>query len=187
MKYIIFLAIFISFVCYSDNHNHDHDHDHHHDSKDKKEKKQSLKAHEHGVGNLNIVQEGKLLVFEFELPGFDIVGFEYKAKKKEDIKKIKKAINILSNYENMIQINNNAECKVDTSKANLLEDGSHAEFRSKYVFKCNYINKIEELKINYFKNFKNSEKLKVKIISEKKTGTLQLLSDNYEIKIIEYF
>ena len=30
----------------------------------------------------------KQLSFEFEMPGFDVVGFEYKAKKKEDIKKV---------------------------------------------------------------------------------------------------
>ena len=32
-------------------------------------KKKSLKSHEHGVGVLNIAQEGNILLFEFEIPG----------------------------------------------------------------------------------------------------------------------
>ena len=53
-------------------------------------KKKSLKSHEHGVGVLNIVQEKNILQFEYEMPGYDIVGFEYKAEKKEDVGKVEK-------------------------------------------------------------------------------------------------
>ena len=35
-----------------------------------------------GMSILNIVQDKKIS-FEFEMPGFDVVGFEYKAKKKK--------------------------------------------------------------------------------------------------------
>ena len=188
MKYLVFLSMLISFVCYADNHkkNHHHDHDHHNDHEQKKEKK-SLKAHEHGVGILNIAQEGQLLVFEFELPGYDVVGFEYKAKRKEDIKKIKKAIGILSNYKSMIKINSDAGCKVNASNANLLEEGNHTEFRSQYILDCSNIYDIGVIETYYFKNFQNSEKLKVNIVSTKQTDTLELSPDNYKIEMQNYF
>ncbi len=185
MKYLTFLSMLVSLVCYADNHKHDHNHNHKHDHK--KDKKNSLKAHEHGVGLLNIAQDSNLLVFEFELPGFDVVGFEYKAKKKEDIKKVKQAINVMSKYDNMIEISQKAGCKENQSEAFLLEEGNHTEFRSKYILNCFNINNIEEIEIHYFKNFKNSKKLKVKIVSEKETSTLELLSNDNVIKTKNYF
>ena len=80
-------------------------------SKKGKKNKKSLSAHEHGVSVLNIVQDLNRLSFEFEMPGFDVVGFEYKAKKKDDIKKVKNALNVLSDYKNMIVIPAEANCE----------------------------------------------------------------------------
>ena len=192
MKILIFLSMLVSLVCFSDNHKHDHhdhhdDHNHQHSDEHKSKKQKSLKSHQHGVGILNIAQEENLLVFEFELPGFDVVGFEYKAKKKDDIKKVKQALSILSDHDNMIEIDNDANCKKISSKANLLEEGNHTEFRSKYVLNCSNINKASRLAIKYFQNFKNSKKLDVKIITEKKSGALELLSNNNVIKVKDYF
>ena len=53
-------------------------------------KKKALKAHEHGVGILKIAQDNNTLVFEFEIPGSDIVGFEYIAKSEQDIDKVER-------------------------------------------------------------------------------------------------
>ena len=78
MKVLIFFINVNFFSMFSDNHKHDH-HDHHdHESSthdEHKKTKKSLKSHQHGVGILNIAQEENLLVFEFELPGFDVVRF----------------------------------------------------------------------------------------------------------------
>ena len=175
----------VSLVCYADNHKHDHNHNHKHDHK--KDKKNSLKAHEHGVGLLNIAQDSNLLVFEFELPGFDVVGFEYKAKKKEDIKKVKQAINVMSKYDNMIEISQKAGCKENQSEAFLLEEGNHTEFRSSYEIVCSNISKIKKIKINYFENFKNGEKLEVKIVSEEKSSSLELDSQQSILETENYF
>ena len=100
MKLIICLFLLANLSVFAeDNH---HDHSHHHD--EQKNTKKSLSAHEHGLSVLNIVQDMNTISFEFEMPGFDVVGFEYKAKKKEDIKKIKNALNILSDHQNMVSV-----------------------------------------------------------------------------------
>lgn len=52
----------------ADEHNHDHDHEH-----------GSLDAHEHGVGRLNAVLDGKALELELESPAMNLVGFEHLA------------------------------------------------------------------------------------------------------------
>ena len=74
-------------------------------------KKKSIKSHEHGVGILNLSQDENILLIEFEVPGSDIVGFEYKAKTEED-KKVKDAVNILSDYRNILLPSSSAECAI---------------------------------------------------------------------------
>ena len=77
MKYLVIFSFLLTLVCNSGEHNHDHDHEHSHDHNHKEENsnKKSIKAHQHGVGILNIVKEDNILFFEFELPGYDVVGF----------------------------------------------------------------------------------------------------------------
>ena len=94
MKFFISLLLMISFSSFAEDDHHDHSHDHTKEENSKKDKK-SLDAHVHGVSVLNLVQDMNQLSFEFEMPGFDVVGFEYKAKKKEDIKKVRNALSIL--------------------------------------------------------------------------------------------
>ena len=71
MKYLVIFSFLLTLVCNSGEHNHDHDHEHSHDHNHKEENsnKKSIKAHQHGVGILNIVKEDNILFFEFELPG----------------------------------------------------------------------------------------------------------------------
>ena len=79
MKFIIYLFLSISLYSLAEDDHHNHDHDHH---RDEEAKKKSMDAHEHGVSVLNLAQDTNKISFEFEMPGFDVVGFEYKAKKK---------------------------------------------------------------------------------------------------------
>ena len=101
MKFFTLLWLLISINSAAEDDHHDHHHDHHHEEHEKKEKK-SLDAHVHGVSTLKIVQDNNKLSFELEMPGFDVVGFEYKAKKKEDIKKVKNALKVLSDCASLL-------------------------------------------------------------------------------------
>ena len=188
MKYLVFFIMLIALTSYSDNHkNNDHEHSHNHGHDHEKAKKKSLKSHQHGVGILNIAQEKNLVVFEFELPGYDVVGFEHKAKKKDDIKKVKQAIYTLEDSKNMLEINDEAKCKEENAEVTLLEEGNHTEFRSKYILNCTDIFNLNEISVLYFKNFKNSEKLNVKIVTEKASDVLELFSNNNIIEAKNFF
>ena len=134
MKLLICLCLLINMAIFAEDEHHDHDHHHH--KEEGKKNKQSLSAHEHGVSVLNIVQDMNRLSFEFEMPGFDVVGFEYKAKKKDDIKKVRNALNVLSNYKNMIVIPAEANCEEEKKSAKVINEGSHSEFLSEYVLNC---------------------------------------------------
>ena len=99
-----------------------------HDNK----KKKSLKAHEHGVGILKIAQDKSTLLFEFEIPGNDIVGFEYQAKENEDKNKVRNAILILKDYKNLILPSSGGDCQIIDSNAKIINEGNHSEFISEY-------------------------------------------------------
>ena len=172
MKFFTCLLLVISLNSFAAEDHHDHNHDHH----EEKEKK-SLDAHEHGVSTLNLVQDRNKISFEFEMPGFDVVGFEYKAKKKEDIKKVKKALNLLSEAKNMLIINSEAECKKEESSAKVVNEGSHSEFISEHILTCNNISLVKNIKIMYFDNFPFSKKLKINLVTKNKK-----LSEVFDIK-----
>ena len=170
MKYIVILILIISLNCNAEDTDHDHHNEQH---KEKTNKKKSLKAHEHGVSILNISQEENNLSFEFEMPGFDVVGFEYKAKKKEDIKKVKNALNIFLDYTNMIKPSVEGKCKKKSAFSEVINEGTHSEFIAKYILSCSNIMEINKIEIMYFKSFKFSKKLNINIVSKNKSTSYQ--------------
>ena len=163
MKFIIYFFLLISLNSLAEDDHHNHDHDNH---RDEEAKKKSLDTHEHGVSVLNLVQDINKISFEFEMPGFDVVGFEYKAKKKEDIKKVRNALDILSKPDNMIIVNAEAECKKEESSAKVINEGSHSEFVSEYILNCEKISLVKNIKIIYFNSFPFSKKLKVNLVTD---------------------
>ena len=150
-------------------------------------KKKSLDTHVHGVSTLNIVQEKNTLLFEFEMPGNDIVGFEYEAKQQSDIEKVENAINILSDYKNLISPSGSAECKIQSYSANVINEGKHSEFISSYKFNCNKISKLNIVYIKYFKNFENGKKLNIKILGEKKKSVYVIEKSKKLINVKNHF
>ena len=150
-------------------------------------KKKTLDTHIHGVSTLNIVQEGNTLLFEFEMPGNDIVGFEYEAKQESDIEKVENAINVLSDYKNMISPSGSAECKIQSYSANVINEGKHSEFISSYKFSCDNISKLKIIYIKYFKSFKNGRKLNIKILGEKKQSIYVIEKSKKLINVKNHF
>ena len=182
MKFFTCLLLGISLNSFAAEEHHDHNHDHH-----EEKEKISLDAHEHGVSTLNLVQDMKKIAFEFEMPGFDVFGFEYKAKKKEDIKKVKKALNLLSENNNMLEINSEAECKKQESSAKVVNEDSHSEYISEYIFSCNKISSIKKIKIIYFDTFPLSKKLKINLVANNKKLSQVFDINNNTINVEGYF
>lgn len=150
-------------------------------------KKRSLDKHIHGVGTLNIVQEGNILLFDFEIPGNDIVGFEYKAEQQSDVKKVENAIDILSNYKNMITLSGSGECKIQSYSADIINEGKHSEFISNYKFNCKNISKLKIIYLKYFNSFKNGQKLNIKILGEKKKSVYVIEKSKKLINVKNHF
>ena len=150
-------------------------------------KKKALKSHEHGVGVLNIAQEGNSVIFEFEIPGFDIVGFEYEAKEEDDINKVENALEILSDYKNMIMPSGSAECEKLESSAEVINEGKHSEFISSYRFNCKKISDLKIIYIKYFNNFENSKKLNIKVFGNNKKTAYVITKSKKILNVKDHF
>ena len=178
MRYlIIIIFILFSFNSFSSgNHKHNHDHKekkvmkkkHDHDKHDH-DKKGSLDAHVHGLSIINVVQEKNKVLFDIEMPGFDTVGFEYKAKSQKDKDLVKNALNMLKNPVNLFSIPSAANCKMSNNSSTILEEKNHTEFRAKYEYNCSNITKFSFITFNIFDSFKNSKDLELNVIGKKST------------------
>ena len=180
MRYliIIFFMLFSFNSLSSGNHKHNHDHDHkekkvikkkHDHDKHDHDKKVSLDAHVHGLSVINVVQEKNKVLFDIEMPGFDTVGFEYKAKSQKDKDLVKNALNMLKNPANLFSIPSAANCKMSNNTSTILEEKNHTEFRAKYEYNCSNITEFSSITFNIFESFKNSKDLELNIIGKKST------------------
>ena len=153
-----------------DKHDHDkHDHDKHDHDKHDHDKKGSLDAHVHGLSVINVVQEKNKVLFDVEMPGFDTVGFEYKAKSQKDKDLVKNALNMLKNPVNLFSIPSAANCKMSNNSSTILEEKNHTEFRAKYEYNCSNITEFSSITFNIFDSFKNSKDLELNVIGTKST------------------
>ena len=150
-------------------------------------KKKSIKSHEHGVGILNLSQDENILLIEFEVPGSDIVGFEYKAKSEEDIKKVKDAVNILSDYRNILLPSSSAECELEDSSVKVMNEGEHSEFLTSYKFNCSNISSLRMIYIKYFKVFPDCYKTNIKIFGKNKKSAYVINNSKKFITVKGHF
>jgi len=86
------------------------------------EETRELDAHEHGHGALNIAIEGDQLAIELEVPGFDIVGFEYEAESDADVAAIKTALDTLAEPLKLFGLPEGAGCVLTSFEAELHSD-----------------------------------------------------------------
>ena len=154
---------------------------------------QNLDAHEHGSAIMNLAVDQKKFKIDFVAPGADIVGFEHPATSHNDKEKIEDALEKLHDLSNLVEIGTKAECEMTSVSANLEEErdsdshsdhekhehedehdhekheheASHSEFHAHYEFECENPGAFAINKVNYFDEFKNSVKLKLRVVSSK--------------------
>lgn len=90
------------------------------------ESTRQLDAHEHGVGQLDIVFDGLQIAMELHAPGADIVGFEYAATSEEDRASVDAAVANLAKPLDLFVLPSVAGCSVVQAAAEL-ESEEHDE------------------------------------------------------------
>ncbi len=161
------------------------------------EDSRELDAHEHGSGALNIAIEGDQVAMELEVPGFDIVGFEYAAKSQADQAAVAAALETLGDPLALFVLPEAAGCAVIEVSVELHSDGehddhgqehaegeehdheehaeeaSHSEFHAAYLITCGDIAALTRIELSYFATFENAEELEVQLVTEKGAALIE--------------
>ncbi|KEZ72612.1 DUF2796 domain-containing protein [Pseudomonas syringae] len=171
---------------------HDHDHGDEHGS---------LGAHEHGVGRLDVVLEGKTLEFEFDSPAMNIVGFEHVATSDEDKAKVAKARELLLKPNALFSIADAANCSATSVKlesplfgdkdddhdehadAGEADHHEHSEIHGHYKFVCDAPAILKKLDLSQiFITFPDTKKLQVQLISPGGQSGAEVIAANPTLK-----
>eukprot|EP01034_Spumella_vulgaris_P009916 gene9916-12584_t len=152
----------------ADEHNHDHDHEH-----------GSLDAHEHGVGRLNAVLDGKALELELESPAMNLVGFEHLATTDADKAKLAAARKQLEQPLVLFSLPKPPELEsplfgdkpdddhdhATDGKGAAAHDHDHSEIHAHYQFTCTTPAALKTLDLaNIFNTFPATQKIQVQLI-----------------------
>ena len=141
-----------------------------------------LGAHEHGRGTLNIALEGARLSMELEAPGADIVGFEHRAKTRQQKAAVEKAKKQLSAPQSLFQLPPSAGCVLLEAKVAIESEdhnhatkkepaghdaGEHSAFNAQYAFDCKAPGNIKIIEFGYFRVFGGAQKLDINVVTAK--------------------
>ena len=140
------------------------------------------KAHQHGVGELNLAVEGKAVEIELAAPGADIVGFEHEARTDAQKRAVSKAAKALRDGAALFVFPAAANCVLHEAEVEspLLEDrhghkdhdhkhgdgDEHAEFDAHYHFECAAPDRLTHIDTTYFKAFPNAQALSARVLTE---------------------
>ena len=151
-------------------------------------------AHEHGVAQLNIAQEGNTLHLELASPAMNLIGFEHEPRNKQQHTAVKQAVAQLQKGAQLFHLTPAASCSltkhdVDTP---LLEqeheheaghdkeehEGEHADFDASYVFKCKQPAALRTIEVKLFKLFPGTEEMEVQLLTDQGQRALELTPSN---------
>lgn len=147
-------------------------------------------AHEHGVVQLNIAQEGKRLLIELNSPAMNMVGFEHTPRSAQERHAVQQAVATLKQAGQLFVMSPAADCQsisvvVDSP---LLADGHktheahhghdddsvHAEFSAEYVFECQQMSALTTMQVKLFSKFPATKDVDVTLLTEKGQRALEL-------------
>ena len=167
------------------------------------------RAHQHGVGQLNIAIEGQHVEMELVVPGADAVGFEHAPSTDEDRLAVRKASQILKDGGQIVAFPAAARCRFEKVevRSTLRDDHDkheshdshghgktghhqeehaakevHGEFRVHYHVECARAARLTHLDVTFFKAFPTAEKLVTRWITPGRQGGATLTAANTRLK-----
>lgn len=165
------------------------------------------RAHQHGVGHLNIAVEGHHVEVELVVPGADVVGFEHAPSTTADKRAVREASHRLEDGKKIIAFPPAARCDFEKAevRSTLLgghdkhddhahgghghhKDGHdkkghaaqevHGEFRVHYHVECARMANLTHLDVTFFKAFPAAGKLVTRWIGASGQGGATLTASN---------
>ncbi|MBD8512598.1 DUF2796 domain-containing protein [Photobacterium sp. CAU 1568] len=148
-------------------------------------------AHVHGQVELNIAQDGNDLLLEITAPASDVLGFEHAPHTEAEQQALSTALQQLKQPASLFVLPAEARCSLqDSHITHTLPSHSddeheghdehehehehehedhhgHAEFSVQSVYRCEQIQELGQLTLNWFSHFPATENIQVQAISDK--------------------
>lgn len=152
-------------------------------------------AHQHGLVEWVIAQDGNDLLVEIAAPGSDVVGFEHAPKNDEQTTALNSALIALADANALFAVNIGANCSLEEKNISHTlaaskeddhddhghddhkghdhhdhddhegEDG-HGEFNVQYTFHCDNPENLKSVSTNWFKAFPQTEQIKIQSLTD---------------------
>jgi hypothetical protein len=147
-------------------------------------------AHVHGIGQLNVVQDGGTLLIELISPAANIVGFEHAPKTAEQQAALSKGIQTLEAGNELFHFPEGADCQLTSVEADTdmaadqheehdhEHQEGHTDFQAHYRFTCGSPAALSHLDVKLFERFPHTEKLNVQLITTRRQGAAVLTADS---------
>ena len=174
-------------VSASENHHHDK-HEHHAEQNHRQHD-----AHEHGAAAMNIAIEDSQLHIELESPAINIVGFEHSPRSSQQKQTVQQAASALKNAGKMFELPSEAKCKLMEAEVEspLLKNDhdhhgheeAHSEFHASYVFQCQEIKELKNIRILIFKQFSATHEIRVRLITSHGQTVSELNAQQNQINL----
>lgn len=154
-------------------HHHDHGHDHHH-------QEDNLSAHVHGIANLSIVVDAKMMAIELKAPAESLLGFEHapeSEQQKNEWNKLKTAWR--ENLWNVFSLPVELECLASQQDIILKVDDGHADIEATALMKCQKDLSSQMLDLQMMTKFERLQTLKLEVLpSDQKAYSKELKRDS---------
>ncbi len=146
------------------------------------------KAHEHGVGLLNIAVEGRELHIVLESPAMNLVGFEHQPRDDKQRAAVQQAVARLKAGDTLFIPSAEADCSLAEAEveSGLLEghghqEAAHADFVASYRFDCTKPVALRNITVKLFTTFPATEELAVQLLTEHTQSGMTLSAAKPEI------
>lgn len=146
----------------------------------------SLDAHVHGLSELTLVMEGENLEIQLQSPAMNLLGFEHKASRKNDIAAVDKVRSLLSKPDSLFLFSEGA-CSVTDSSidvSGVLEsdhklhddeaeaddhqhEEGHSEITASYQFSCESMATLSSITVKLFDIFPGIQQIRAMWITDK--------------------
>lgn len=158
-----------------------------------------LKAHAHGLSEMNIAIENQKLVIELISPAIDLVGFEHKAKTEKSITKVKKTKKKLSKHNDIFSLSG-GNCQlistfIDVSNLTDIpgdhqhhqdhsnKKNNHSEVIANYDYHCEKVSELSTITVKVFHLYTSVKEVQAKWITEMHQGSVILSAKNNVINL----
>lgn len=168
----------------------------HHDS--------GLEAHVHGVSELTLAMEGKVLEIEFISPAMNLVGFEHQARTENDMAALEIAQLVLAKADELFLISGTActlvsastdvsavledshsapshAAKSDAHKHDPAPNDSHSEITANYHYHCENMAELASISVALFEHFSGVHHIRVMWVKEAQQGAKKLNNNDNRI------